>query len=135
MPYERFGMKMDFLYRPQDYNSSNESQSVTQRCSYSLVRYTILSKTLVDYRSNYFEVQELKRSTSASVIHTFKVQFARYGILEVLLTEEHISAHLNLQHFPRRVDLSTRPQACTILSLIERGDSCTMFVKHCWKKN
>ena len=32
-----------------------------------------LSKALVDYRSNYFEVQELKRSTSASVIHIFKV--------------------------------------------------------------
>ena len=82
----------------------------------------ILSKTLVDYRLNYFEVQELKRSTSASVIHTFKVQFARYGILEVLLKEGHNSAHLNLQHLPRRVDLSTRPQACTILSLIEKGE-------------
>ena len=71
----------------------------------------ILLKILVDYRSNYFEVQELKRSTSASVIHTFKVQFARYGILEVLLTEGHNSAHLNLQHLIRRVDLKTRPSS------------------------
>ena len=42
---------------------------------------------MVDYWSSYFEVQELKRSTSASVIHAFKVQFARHGIPEVLVTD------------------------------------------------
>ena len=42
---------------------------------------------MVDYWSSYFEVQELKRITSASVIHAFKVQFARHGIPEVLVTD------------------------------------------------
>ena len=42
---------------------------------------------MVDYWSNYFEVQELKRITSASVIHALKVQFARHGIPEVLVTD------------------------------------------------
>ena len=42
---------------------------------------------MVDCWSNYFEVQELNRSTSASVIHAFKVQFARHGIPEVLVTD------------------------------------------------
>ena len=42
---------------------------------------------MVDYWSSYFEVQELKQSTSASVIHAFKVQFARHGIPEVLVTD------------------------------------------------
>ena len=42
---------------------------------------------MVDYWSNYFEVQELKRITSASVIHALKVQFARHAIPEVLVTD------------------------------------------------
>ena len=42
---------------------------------------------MVDYWSSYFEVQELKQSTSASVIDAFKVQFARHGIPEVLVTD------------------------------------------------
>ena len=42
---------------------------------------------MVDYWSNYFEVQELKLITSASVIHALKVQFARHGIPEVLVTD------------------------------------------------
>ena len=42
---------------------------------------------MVDYWSGYFEVQELKQSTSASVIHAFKVQSARHGIPEVLVTD------------------------------------------------
>ena len=42
---------------------------------------------MVDYWSSYFEVQELKQSTSARVIHAFKVQFARHGIPEVLVTD------------------------------------------------
>ena len=91
-------MKMDFLYRPYDYNSSNESQSVTQRCSYPLVRYTRGG----DYFENIGGLEvELFRGTGTLE------QFGRYGILEVLLTEGHNSAHLNLQHLPRRVDLRT----------------------------
>ena len=42
---------------------------------------------MVDYWSNYFEVQELKQSTSTNVIHAFKVQFARHGIPEVLVPD------------------------------------------------
>ena len=42
---------------------------------------------MLEYWSSYFEVQELKQSTSASVIHAFKVQFARHGIPEVLVTD------------------------------------------------
>ena len=42
---------------------------------------------MVDNWSNYFEVQELKGITSASVIHALKVQFARHGIPEVLVTD------------------------------------------------
>ena len=41
---------------------------------------------MVDYWSNYFEVHEPKRITSASVIHALTVQFARDGVLEVLVT-------------------------------------------------
>ena len=41
----------------------------------------------VHYWSNYFEVQELNRITSASVIHALKVQFARHGIPEALVTD------------------------------------------------
>ena len=70
MPYEKFGMKMDFLYRPYDYNSSNESQSVTQSCSYyPLVRYT--------RGGNYFEnigglQVELFRGTGIQTTHVGK---------------------------------------------------------------
>ena len=42
---------------------------------------------LVDYWSSYFEVQELKQIKLISVIHTRKVQFARHGIREVLVTD------------------------------------------------
>ena len=42
---------------------------------------------MVDYWSSYFEVQELKRITSESVIHALKVQFARHGIPDVLVTD------------------------------------------------
>ena len=42
---------------------------------------------MVDYWSSYFEVQELKQITSISVIHALKVQFARHGIPEVLVTD------------------------------------------------
>ena len=42
---------------------------------------------MVDYWPNYFEVQEFKQSTSTSMIHAFKVQFARQGIPEVLVTD------------------------------------------------
>ena len=38
---------------------------------------------MVDYWSSYFEVQELKRIKSESLIYTLKVQFARHGIPEV----------------------------------------------------
>ena len=42
---------------------------------------------MVDYWSSYFEVQELKRPTSANVMTAFKVQFARHGIPDVLITD------------------------------------------------
>ena len=42
---------------------------------------------MVDYWSSYIEIQELKRITSASVITVFKVQFARHGIPDVLVTD------------------------------------------------
>ena len=42
---------------------------------------------LVDYCSSYFEVQELKRITSTTVITACKVQFARHGIPDVLITD------------------------------------------------
>ena len=42
---------------------------------------------LVDYWSSYFEVQELKRITSTTVITACKVQFARHGIPDVLITD------------------------------------------------
>ena len=42
---------------------------------------------LVDYWSSYFEVQELKRITSTTVITACKVQFTRHGIPDVLITD------------------------------------------------
>ena len=42
---------------------------------------------IVDYWSSYFEVQELHRTTSSSVINAFKVQFARHGIPDTLVTD------------------------------------------------
>ena len=42
---------------------------------------------LVEYWSSYFEVQELKRITSTTVITACKVQFARDGIPDVLITD------------------------------------------------
>lgn len=42
---------------------------------------------MVDYWTSNFEVQELKRILSASVIHAFKVQVARHGIPEVLVVD------------------------------------------------
>ena len=42
---------------------------------------------LVDYWSGFFEVQEVKVATSASVIAACKVQFARHGIPDVLITD------------------------------------------------
>ena len=42
---------------------------------------------LVEYWSSYFEVQELKRITSTTVITACKVQFARHGIPDVLITD------------------------------------------------
>ena len=51
---------------------------------------------MVDYWSSYFEIQELKRITSASAITAFKVQFARHGIPDVLVTAtEHSSVRLS----------------------------------------
>ena len=42
---------------------------------------------MVDYWSNYFEIAELHKETSLSVIAQFKVQFARHGIPSVVMTE------------------------------------------------
>ena len=42
---------------------------------------------LGDYWSGFFKVQEVKVATSASVIAVCKVQFARNGIPEVLITD------------------------------------------------
>ena len=42
---------------------------------------------LVDYWSRYFEVQELRRITFTGVITACKVQFARHGIPDVLITD------------------------------------------------
>ena len=43
---------------------------------------------LVDYWSGFFEVQEVKVASSASVIAVCKVQFARHGIPDVLITDD-----------------------------------------------
>ena len=40
----------------------------------------------VDYWSNFFEVVEIHRRTAQAVITQFKVQFARHGIPEVLIS-------------------------------------------------
>ena len=45
---------------------------------------------LVDYWSGFFEVQEVKVATSASAITVCKVQFARHGIPDVLITDNGI---------------------------------------------
>ena len=42
---------------------------------------------VVDYYSNFIEIDELKRMTSASVIAAFKRLFARYGCVDVLVTD------------------------------------------------
>ena len=42
---------------------------------------------MVDYWSNYFEVAELHKKTSQSVINQLKVQFARHGIPSVMMTD------------------------------------------------
>lgn len=42
---------------------------------------------LVNYWSGFFEVQEVKVATSASVIAACKVQFSRHGIPDVLITD------------------------------------------------
>ena len=42
---------------------------------------------LVDYYSNFIEVDHLKETTSAMVITRFKSHFARYGIPDVLFTD------------------------------------------------
>ena len=42
---------------------------------------------MVDYWSNYFEVVEIHKKTAQAVITQLKVQFARHGIPEVLITD------------------------------------------------
>ena len=42
---------------------------------------------MVDYWSNFFEVVEIHRKTAQSVITQLRVQFARHGIPEVLITD------------------------------------------------
>ena len=41
---------------------------------------------MVDYSSNFFEVVDIHRRTAQAVITQFKVQFARHGIPEVLIS-------------------------------------------------
>ena len=42
---------------------------------------------MVDYWSNFFEVVEIHKKTAQAVITQLKVQFARHGIPEVLITD------------------------------------------------
>ena len=42
---------------------------------------------IVDYWSGFFEVQELTKVTSKSIINASKVQFARHGIPETVISE------------------------------------------------
>lgn len=42
---------------------------------------------LVDYYSNFFEVKKLRNLRSESVIQICKQHFARYGILEVVMSD------------------------------------------------
>jgi len=42
---------------------------------------------LVDYYSNFFEVNQINRITSGNVIIVLKTHFARYGITEELISD------------------------------------------------
>lgn len=42
---------------------------------------------MVDYWSSFFEVVEIHKKTAQAVITQLKVQFARHGIPEVLITD------------------------------------------------
>lgn len=42
---------------------------------------------MVDYWSNFFEVLEIHKKIAQTVITQLEVQFARYGIPEILITD------------------------------------------------
>lgn len=43
--------------------------------------------TMVDYWSSFFEVVEIHKKTAQTIIIQLKVQFARPGIPEILITD------------------------------------------------
>lgn len=49
----------------------------------NLIRNTVI----VDYYSNFIEVEKVKNIKSTTIINIFKQQFARYGIPEVMITD------------------------------------------------
>ena len=72
---------------------------------------------LVDYWSGFFEVQEVKVATSSSVIAVCKVQFARHGRPDVLITDSGtqftssaVSAFVKEWQFEHRTSSPRYPQ-------------------------
>ena len=75
---------------------------------------------LVDYWSIYFEVQELKGITFTTVITACKVQFARHGIPDVLITDNGTQFSASeFAKFAEAWNLNTRLQVRTIPSQTE----------------
>ena len=42
---------------------------------------------LVDYHSGFFEIDQMTSTSSAACIHKLEVHFARYGILETVISD------------------------------------------------
>ena len=90
---------------------------------------------LVDYWSGFFEVQEVKVATSASVIAACKVQFARHGIPEVLVTDNGsqfassaFTAFVNEWQFEHRTPSPRYPQSN------DRAENAVKTCKNVMKK-
>ena len=90
---------------------------------------------LVDYYSSYVEVDRLPSPSSAQVIRTLSAHFARYGIPEVLVSDngpQYASAEFSA--FARELDIEHRTSSPTFPQSNGKAENAVKTVKNLWRK-
>ena len=90
---------------------------------------------LVDYYSGYVEVDRLPSSSTAQVLRALSVHFARYGIPEVLVSDNGPQyASAEFADFTQELDIDHRTSSPTFPQSNGRAENAVKTVKALWRK-
>ena len=90
---------------------------------------------LVDYYSNYVELDILPSSSTAQVIRTLSFHFARYGIPEVVVSDNGPQyASAEFADFARKLDFEHRTSSPTFPQSNGKAENAVKTIKSLWRK-